>query len=46
MCAFTIRFIRAILKAEFCFYWIHHLSHRNSFLLPFHAVHHSSQLKK
>lgn len=38
-----VRLIIALLLSEFCYYWIHRLSHESSRLWRLHAVHHGAE---
>ncbi len=39
----TLNVILALLLCEFCYYWIHRLSHKNKLLWRLHAVHHGAE---
>lgn len=39
---FIVQAVVIIISAEFLFYWYHRISHKNKFLLKYHAVHHGA----
>ncbi|MDH5368002.1 MAG: sterol desaturase family protein [Cyclobacteriaceae bacterium] len=39
----TISFMIALLICEFCYYWIHRISHENKYLWQLHAIHHGAE---